>query len=212
MPNFNKLSEAVYIGTTEKECEIGVSKFWGAPHITEDFDWPVDADGYDMDFICQIRTDDVDSEKKVFKKSGILYFFGCLTAPLGFADEPCIGSGIQPDGYFAVRFSDADNSDLQFGEIVDEDGNEVGFSELQMEFSHDENAFNSALHQVFGDAPETESEDGVADGYSLLLCIDSFAGRDFTLEFEDSGYLYFLIDKKDVENMNFDNVKAYAAV
>ena len=125
MINLNKLSEAVYIGTTEKECEIGTSKFWGAPHITEDFDWPVDADGYDMDFICQIRTDDIDPDKNVFKKNGILYFFGCLTAPLGFDDEPCISAGLQPDGYFAVRFSDADNSDLQFGEIVDEDGNEV---------------------------------------------------------------------------------------
>ncbi len=212
MLKLNKLSEAVYIGGRENECEIGASKFWGAPHITDDFDWPVDADGYDMDFICQIRTDDIDPENKVFKKRGILYFFGCLTSPLGLACEPYIGARLQPDGYFAVRFSDADNSDLQFGEIVDEDGNEVGFSELQMEFSSDENAFNSALHQAFGDAPETEGTDCVPDGYSLLLCIDSFSGKDFTLEFEDSGYLYFLIDKKDAVDMNFDNVKAFIAV
>ena len=201
-------ADAVYIGASEEKCGIGASKFWGAPDLPEDFDWPQDADGYDMDFICQIRTGDIDPDNKIFAEKGILYFFGCIASPLGFDGAPPITAGVQPDGYFAVRYTSAPDEELQYGEIVDEDGEPVGFADLKMSFSSDENAFSSALHQAFGMPPEpVDSEDG-----ELLLCIDSFSGRDFTLEFEDSGYLYFLINPSDLKNRNFDSVKAYLAV
>ena len=205
----NSLSDAVYIGYGEEKCGIGSSKFWGAPDIPEDFDWPVDADGYDMDFICQIRTRDIDPDNKVFAKSGILYFFGCIASALGYEDAPPITPGYQPDGYFAVRFSAAAEEELQYGEIVDDDGEPVGFGELKMEFSNDENAFSSALHQALGEPPEQAEE---ADGEALLLCVDSFAGRDFTLEFEDSGYLYFLIKADELGRGDFGSVRAYLSV
>ena len=124
-------------------------------------------------------------------------------------DAPKITPGFQSMGNFAVIYDETEVNDLLSGEIVDENGEAVGFSDLIMDFSDKENPDSEAFHQLMGDYPDENEE---LDGYELLFCLDSFSGDDFTLEFEDSGYLYFLIKKDDLKNKDFSKVICYLSV
>lgn len=203
------MNKAIYIDYTEKEAKLGQSKFFGNPDLPDDFDWPVDEDDYDMDFICQINCSDAHKLNPLLPEKGMLYFFGCIANPLGEESAPPVTAGFQSMANFAVVYDDTDRNDLLSGEIVDENGNAVGFSELVINFSETENHSCEAFHQLMGDAPD--GNDDISD-YQLLFCLDSFSGDDFTLEFEDSGYLYFLIKKDDLKNKNFDKVICYLSV
>lgn len=203
------MNKAVYIDYKEKEAVLGQSKFFGTPDLPDDFDWPIDEDEYDMDFICQINCSDAHKFNEAIPEKGMLYFFGCIANPLGEDSAPPVTPGFQNMGNFAVIYDDSDTNDLLSGEIVDENGDAVGFSELVINFSDKENPESEAFHQLLGEAPD--SDDDISD-YQLLFCLDSFSGDDFTLEFEDSGYLYFLIKKDDLLNKNFSKVICYLSV
>lgn len=203
------MNNAVYIDYAEKEAKLGQSKFFGTPDLPDDFDWPTDEDEYDMDFICQINCADAYRYNSSLPEKGMLYFFGCIANPLGQEDAPEITQGFQSMGNFAVIYDETPVADLLSGEIIDENGEPVGFSELVISFSNDENPDSEAFHQLMGEAPDMK--DDISD-YELLFCLDSFSGDDFTLEFEDSGYLYFLIKKDDLKNKNFQNVICYLSV
>lgn len=203
------MNNAVYIDFSEKEAKLGQSKFFGTPDLPDDFDWPTDEDEFDMDFICQINCADAHKYNNALPEKGMLYFFGCIANPLGVEDAPKITQGFQSMGNFAVIYDETDTNDLLSGEIVDENGEAVGFSELVIEFSKEESPDCEAFHQLMGDFPDEKDDIGE---YELLLCLDSFSGDDFTLEFEDSGYLYFVIKKDDLKNKDFSKTICYLAV
>lgn len=200
---------AVYAEFAEEKADIGESKFFGAPDLPEDFDWPVDEDEFDMDFICQINCADAGKYNSLLPEKGMLYFFGCIANPLGCTDAPEITAGFQSMGNFCVKYTPNEAAELQSGEIVDENGDPAGFNELKITFSENENVCTEAHHQILGTPPEMYDE--IKD-YVMLFCLDSFSGDDFTLEFEDSGYLYYLIKKDDLAKMDFSNVICYLAV
>lgn len=200
----------IYINYKEEECKLGDSKFFGCPDLPEEFDWPVDEDEFDMEFICQINCEAVHSLCADLPEKGMLYFFGCIANPLGVEDAPKIGKGFQSMGNFTVRYTDESVSLLQSGEVVDENGDAAGFDELKISFTENENECTEAFHQLMGEMPCKDSKE--LDDYVLLFCLDSFSGDDFTLEFEDSGYLYFLIKKDDLKNKDFSKVICYLAV
>ena len=201
--------KAIYLTFDYEKTETGDSKFFGAPDLPEDFEWPTDEEDYDMDFICQLNCARMHKMNSLLPKKGMLYFFGCIANPLGEEDAPEIEPGFQSMGNFSVKYTSLDAADLQSGEIVDENGDPAGFLEMKISFSEDENVCTEALHQVLGEPPEKNDE--ISD-YVMLFCLDSFSGDDFTLEFEDSGYLYFLIKKDDLENQDFSKVICYLAV
>lgn len=203
------MNKAIYIDYQDNEAVLGQSKFFGTPDLPDDFDWPTDDDEYDMDFICQINCSDAHKFNDIIPEKGMLYFFGCIANPLGEDSAPPITPGFQSMGNFAVIYEDCDTKDLLSGEIVDENGDAVGFSELVINFSGKENPGSEAFHQLLGEAPDSGDE---INSYQLLFCLDSFSGDDFTLEFEDSGYLYFLIKKEDLLNKNFGKVICYLSV
>lgn len=200
---------AIYFEFQNTETPLGGSKFFGAPDLPESFDWPIDEDEYDMDFICQINCEQAHKHNALLPEKGMLYFFGCLADPLGYPGAPKIEAGFQSMENFCVKYTDCAVNDLQSGEIVDENGDPVGFEELKISFSEDENICTEAHHQMMGMPPE---EDGDIGEYMLLFCLDSFSGDDFTLEFENSGYLYFLIKKEDLAKKDFAKVICFLAV
>ena len=202
--------EKIYINYEEKECKLGESKFFGSPDLPEDFEWPVDEEEFDMEFICQVNCADAHKFNSSLPEKGMLYFFGCIANPLGEESAPEITEGFQSMGNFAVKYYDGSMNDLQSGELVDENGNEVGFKELGISFTDKEDECTDAFHQLLGDFPA--GEDKELDDYELLFCLDSFSGDDFTLEFEESGYLYFLIKKQDLANKDFSKTICYLAV
>jgi len=109
-----------------------------------------------------------------------------------------------------VKYAPESESELQSGEIVDENGDIAGFSELKISFTENENECSGAFHQLLGEMPVNNCDE--LDSYELLFCLDSFSGDDFTLEFEESGYLYFLIKRSDLEKKDFSKVICYLAV
>lgn len=200
---------AIYFEFEHVKTEIGDSKFFGAPDLPEDFDWPTDEDEFDMDFICQVSCAEAHKMNALLPEKGMLYFFGCIANPLGYPEAPEIAEGFQSMGNFSVKYTDADITDLQSGEVVDENGDPAGFEELKITFSSDENVCTEAHHQLLGTPPEAYDE---TSDYVMLFCLDSFSGDDFTLEFEDSGYLYFLIKKDDLAKADFSKVICFLAV
>lgn len=203
------MSNAIYINFNEAQAKLGQSKFFGSPDLPDDFDWPTDEEDYDMDFICQINCAQVSKFTDAVPDEGMLYFFGCISDPLGIPNAPKITAGFQNINNFVVIYDKTPENDLLSGEIVDENGDPVGFSELVMEFSNKEISDCKAFHQLLGDYPDDNDE---LNDYELLFCLDSFSGNDFTLEFEDSGYLYFLIKKDELKNKDFSNIICYLSV
>ena len=202
--------KTIYFNYKEAECSCADSKFFGCPDLPEDFEWPVDDDGFDMEFICQISCARAHAINPALPEKGLLYFFGCIANPLGEESAPAITQGFQSMGNFAVRYCDKPSADLLSGEIVDENGDAVGFKELKINLTEDENECTDAFHQLMGDYPV--NDDAELSDYQLLFCLDSFSGDDFTLEFEDSGYLYFLIKKEDLAKKDFSKTICYLAV
>lgn len=202
--------KTIYLNYKEAECSNADSKFFGCPDLPEDFEWPVDDDGFDMEFICQIDCARAHAINPALPEKGLLYFFGCIANPLGEESAPAITPGFQSMGNFAVRYCDKPSSVLLSGEIVDENGDAVGFKELKIDLTEDENACTDAFHQLMGDYPVNDDKE--LSDYQLLFCLDSFSGDDFTLEFEDSGYLYFLIKNEDLAKKDFSKTICYLAV
>ncbi len=205
-------NSSIYFVISSKETDLGDSKFFGAPDLPEDFDWPQDEEAFDMEFICQINCSDANKFNSSVPDSGMLYFFGCIANPLGVEDAPTISPGFQSMGNFSVKYSPVPVCELQSGEIVDENGDPAGFKDIKIEFSHDENVCTEMYHKLLGDFPDTSTDCKDLSGYRLLFCLDSFSGEDFNLEFDSSGYLYFLIKNEDLINKGFSKVICYLAV
>ena len=56
---------------------MGQSKWWGAPDLPEDWDYPCNDEGDPLTFVCQIRCEDIaefDTEG-LLPHTGMLYFF-----------------------------------------------------------------------------------------------------------------------------------------
>lgn len=198
--------QGVFLTLSGSSPVLGESRFFGSPDLPEGFIWPKDLEGYDLEFIAQINCKDIASYSDIFPKSGMLYFFGSIANALGEKDAPEIKEGFQNKDDFAAKYSDASERDLQEGEIVDENGAPYGFSPLKIGFSLDENISTSFHHQILGEIPGNAKN---LNDYILLFCLDSFSGDDFTLEFKNSGYLYFLIKREDLAKRYFDNVLCY---
>ena len=203
--------QPVYLTFEERSCAPGASKFFGAPDLPETFEWPQDSEGYDLEFICQIDCEEARKYNSLLPDRGHLWFFGNIANALGEAEAPPTEPGFQPASEFRVFYDDTDTGLLLSGEIVDEDGDPAGFSELEIGFTADVNDCREALHQLLGEPPENGYPDDFRD-FRLLFCLDSFRGSDFSLEFKDSAYLYFLIDAGDLAARRFDRCAAFLAV
>ena len=106
----------------------GGSKFYGAPDVTADFEWPyiVDEDDeFDLEFLCQLNCEDLAERCNLIKKKGMLYFF----------IDP-LSEKWYPENLDAVRvvYSNSDIKDLNYIDSIDQNGESIGYPELKIVF------------------------------------------------------------------------------
>jgi uncharacterized protein YwqG len=58
------------------QINLGESHFWGIPDVPKDFEYPLDNNGKQLDFLCQINLREIPNFKdKTLPNFGMLYFF-----------------------------------------------------------------------------------------------------------------------------------------
>ncbi len=202
--------ETVYLIPARDDPNVCGCRFFGAPDLPEDFQWPVDMDGYDMEFLCQIHAKELHAVNPAFPETGMLWFFGCAASLMGEADAPAFVPGYQQDGMIAVRYAPCRDGELLKGDIVDENGDPAGFAPIGIRLSLNEDDCAESRHSMLGGKPDDGAD--APDDEVLLLCLDSFAGEDVEFTIPDGGYLYFLIPDADLAARRFDRVRAFLAV
>ena len=104
----------------------GQSKWWGAPDLPLDMDYPCASDGEPLLFVCQIRLEDIaqyDTEG-LLPHTGMLYFFADMAeyvAPLeGISGEEHNGLGEWSQSCYKVIYSPTCDN-LEAFEVLDDD-------------------------------------------------------------------------------------------
>ena len=190
----------------EHELPIGTSKFFGNPDVPQGFEWPyieVDGEEYDLSFIGQINLSEVAKYDKdgLLPGKGMLYFFYDL-------DE----MPFSPDNLNACRviYHESDEN-LEPMCFVDEDGEDLSFREMQVEFECVEAGFlddEGETHLLLG---EPSMDNGFFyecfDGWQMLFQLDSLETDDICINFTDEGFLCFYIDKEKLLAKDFSDVR-----
>ncbi len=190
---------------------FGKSKWWGDPDLPKDMDFPtyVDSDGeeYQYVFLCQIRCKDLipyDLDNLLPHK-GMLFFFARIDYYLGYDATP-EGLCVWDQDYTRVVYvEDYDPDKASSLILVDDDNKPVSIKARAINFS----IGNSDGHKLLGDPYfyPFEERDPFFEGWVNLLQVDSDEDDDFVLNFMDTGLMFFMINSKDLESRNFDNVR-----
>ena len=190
----------------DEKLPVGASKLFGAPDIFDGFEWPtieVDGEEYDLSFIGQINLAEATKFDKdgVLPKTGMLYFFYDLDEmPHDPSDESAC----------RVIYHERDD-DLHAINYVDEDGEDLSFREMKVEFQLVEAGFladDSETHLLLG---EPSIDNGFwyecIDGWQMLFQLDSMETDDVCINFTDEGFLCFYIDKDKLKAQDFSDVR-----
>ena len=190
----------------DEKLPVGASKLFGAPDIFDGFEWPtieVDGEEYDLSFIGQINLAEATKFDKdgVLPKAGMLYFFYDLDEmPHDPSDESAC----------RVIYHERDD-DLHAISYVDEDGEDLSFREMKVEFQLVEAGFladDSETHLLLG---EPSMDNGFwyecIDGWQMLFQLDSMETDDICINFTDEGFLCFYIDKDKLKAQDFSDVR-----
>lgn len=185
------------------------SKWWGAPDLPLDVDYPCASDGEPLLFICQIRLEDIaqyDTENQLPHK-GMLYFFADMAeyvAPLeGISGEEHNGLGEWSESCFKVIYSPTCEN-LETFAIVDDD-DELAFLEAEkIEFSTVEGGYDS--FKLLGRPYYDEIAEQYPDDVCLLQIDES---DEWGLRLYDCGMICFLISKQALAAQRWDEVKVY---
>jgi len=190
----------------DERLPIGASKLFGAPDIYDGFEWPtieVDGEEYDLSFIGQINLAEATKFDKdgVLPKTGMLYFFYDLDE---MPHDPSDASACR------VIYHESDD-DLHAISYVDEDGEDMSFREMKVEFECVEAGFladDSETHLLLG---EPSMDNGFwyecIDGWQMLFQLDSMETDDICINFTDEGLLCFYIDKDKLKARDFSDVR-----
>ena len=190
----------------DEKLPVGASKLFGAPDIFDGFEWPtieVDGEEYDLSFIGQINLAEATKFDKdgILPKNGMLYFFYDLDEmPHDPSDESAC----------RVIYHERDD-DLHAISYVDEDGEDLSFREMKVEFQLVEAGFladDSETHLLLG---EPSMDNGFwyecIDGWQMLFQLDSMETEDICINFTDEGFLCFYIDKEKLVALDFSDVR-----
>jgi len=190
----------------DEKLPVGASKLFGAPDIFDGFEWPtieVDGEEYDLSFIGQINLAEATKFDKdgVLPKTGMLYFFYDLDE---MPHDPSNESACR------VIYHERDD-DLHAISYVDEDGEDLSFREMKVEFQLVEAGFladDSETHLLLG---EPSMDNGFwyecIDGWQMLFQLDSMETDDICINFTDEGFLCFYIDKDKLKARDFSDVR-----
>lgn len=190
----------------DEKLPVGASKLFGAPDIFDGFEWPtieVDGEEYDLSFIEQINLAEATKFDKdgILPKNGMLYFFYDLDE---MPHDPSDANACR------VIYHESDD-DLHAISYVDEDGEDMFFREMKVEFECVEAGFladDSETHLLLG---EPSIDNGFwyecIDGWQMLFQLDSMETDDVCINFTDEGILCFYIDKDKLKAQDFSDVR-----
>lgn len=190
----------------DEKLPVGASKLFGAPDIFDGFEWPtieVDGEEYDLSFIGQINLAEATKFDKdgILPKNGMLYFFYDLDE---MPHDPSDANACR------VIYHESDD-DLHAISYVDEDGEDMSFREMKVEFECVEAGFladDSETHLLLG---EPSIDNGFwyecIDGWQMLFQLDSMETDDVCINFTDEGILCFYIDKDKLKAQDFSDVR-----
>jgi uncharacterized protein YwqG len=185
------------------------SKWWGAPDLPLDVDYPCASDGEPLLFICQIRLEDIaqyDTENQLPHK-GMLYFFADMAeyvAPLeGISGEEHNGLGEWSESCFKVIYSPTCDN-LETFAIVDDDDEPAFLEAEKIEFSAVEGGYDS--FKLLGRPYYDEIAEQYPDDVCLLQIDES---DEWGLRLYDCGMICFLISKQALAAQRWDEVKVY---
>jgi uncharacterized protein YwqG len=185
------------------------SKWWGAPDLPLDVDYPCASDGEPLLFICQIRLEDIaqyDTENQLPHK-GMLYFFADMAeyvAPLeGISGEEHNGLGEWSESCFKVIYSPTCEN-LETFAIVDDDDEPAFLEAEKIEFSAVEGGYDS--FKLLGRPYYDEIAEQYPDDVCLLQIDES---DEWGLRLYDCGMICFLISKQALAEQRWDEVKVY---
>ena len=190
----------------DEKLPVGASKLFGAPDIFDGFEWPtieVDGEEYDLSFVGQINLAEATKFDKdgVLPKTGMLYFFYDLDE---MPHDPSDANACR------VIYHESDD-DLLAISYVDEDGEDLSFREMKVEFQLVEAGFladDSETHLLLG---EPSMDNGFwyecIDGWQMLFQLDSMETDDICINFTDEGFLCFYIDKDKLNVQDFSGVR-----
>lgn len=185
------------------------SKWWGAPDLPLDVDYPCASDGEPLLFICQIRLEDIaqyDTENQLPHK-GMLYFFADMAeyvAPLeGISGEEHNGLGEWSESCFKVIYSPTCDN-LETFAIVDDDDEPAFLEAEKIEFSSVEGGYDS--FKLLGRPYYDEIAEQYPDDVCLLQIDES---DEWGLRLYDCGMICFLISKQALADQRWDEVKVY---
>lgn len=175
----------------------GSSKLFGSPDVWNGFEWPAILDEnncYDLDFVAQINCGEIldADDDGVLPKRGILYFFyDFISCPSDMNDKNAA----------RVLFYDGNLNNLSELMMVDEDGvdSAIGFSR-PISFAKATGNAKRAHLQMCYDTPD-------AEGYTVLLRLDSFSALSGTAKFNDTGALLFLITPENLKKRDFSDIR-----
>lgn len=187
----------------------GQSKWWGAPDLPLDMDYPCASDGEPLLFVCQIRLEDIaqyDTEG-LLPHTGMLYFFADMAeyvAPLeGISGEEHNGLGEWSQSCYKVIYSPTCDN-LETFEVLDDD---------------DEPAFLEAEKIIFSEVGNNHDSfkllgrpyyDEIAEEYPDDICLLQIDESDeWSLRLYDCGMICFLISKQALAAQNWDETKVY---
>ena len=190
----------------DEKLPVGASKLFGAPDIFDGFEWPtieVDGEEYDLSFVGQINLAEATKFDKdgILPKNGMLYFFYDLDE---MPHDPSDANACR------VIYHESDD-DLHAISYVDEDGEDLSFREMKVEFQLVEAGFladDSETHLLLG---EPSMDNGFwyecIDGWQMLFQLDSMETDDICINFTDEGFLCFYIDKDKLKAQDFSDVR-----
>ncbi len=203
--------KAIKIRFSESDDELfGQSKWWGAPDLPEDWDYPEmpDEDGTPLTFVCQIRCEDLapyDPEGQL-PHEGMLYFFAALDEYLMDEGAECPfynGIGEWDNKAFKVLYAPTSDN-LSPYELTWDDGTPAYLPAEAINFTEGE-PFSDDF-RLLGMPYFQDVQRGYYD-YINLLQIDE--NDDWGLRLYDCGMINFLIKPEDLKNRRFDKTVAY---
>ncbi len=191
---------------------LGKSKWWGAPDLPASVPFPyttyIDEDGEEypqpLTFICQIRLRDIadiDTDN-LLPHTGMLYFFADIDYFLG-EDAPLVMPLHNYSGdMIRVMYIDQE-SDLEPYDITWEGTDESIFRKAEAICFNTSDA--EFCHEFLSEPFEDEVRDKYPNHISLLSIHED---ERWNLRFFDCGTMYFLIDKEDLKQGDFTQVKS----
>lgn len=204
---------AIKINFHESNDDLtGKSKWWGAPDLPEDWEYPdmPDGDGnpIPLTFICQIRCADIaqlDTEN-LLPHEGMLYFFAAIDEYMGNDDYECPYHNVMgewsEEAYKVLYSPTTDN--LEPYEITWDDGSPAYLPAEAISFEED-GAYSDEF-RLLGE-PYFEQVQSEYEDYLNLLQIDE--EDRWHLRFYDCGMVNFLITPDDLKQKRFDNTIVY---